>query len=276
LRDSIELRGVRLAMAVGGVAEPVEVDLVLSVDLGDASISDRLVDTVDYGAVVAKIAALGAGSEDMLLERFAGRVADVVLGFALVEEVEVCVRKMHPPVPVDVAWVGVSLRRARRGRAVARDGSHRAIVALGSNLGDRVANLKVAVRALEPMVAQSQVYETPPVGGPGGQDAFLNMVVIVETTLDPFAFLNRCQRIEAAAHRERVVHWGPRTLDVDILFFDDMRIDSAELMIPHPRYAERRFVLAPLAEVAPDRVPDRWDELLEPLDMRILGRVDLM
>ena len=104
----------------------------------------------------------------------------------------------------------------------------------------------------------------------------MNMVVVVETVLDPFAFLHRCQQIEAAAHRERVVHWGPRTLDVDVLFFDDMRVDSAELTIPHPRYAVRRFVLAPLAEVAPERVPDRWDELLEPLDMRIVGRVDFM
>ena len=86
------------------------------------------------------------------------------------------------------------------------------------------------------------------------------MVVAVETSLDPFAFLRRCQRIEADALRQRIVHWGPRTLDVDLLFYDDVTIDSPELTVPHPRVGERRFVLAPLAEVAPERCPPGWDD----------------
>ena len=110
----------------------------------------------------------------------------------------------------------------------------------------------------------SQVYETEPVGGPDAQGPYLNMVVRIETALDPFALLRRCRRIEQAALRQRVVHWGPRTLDVDVLFFDDVRISSEELTIPHPRIGERRFVLTPLAEIAPELCPPDWDDTLPP------------
>jgi 2-amino-4-hydroxy-6-hydroxymethyldihydropteridine diphosphokinase len=107
------------------------------------------------------------------------------------------------------------------------------------------------------------VFETDPVGGPD-QGAYLNMAVAVETVLDPYAFVRRCQRIEAEALRQRVVRWGPRTLDLDVLFYDDVTIASPELTIPHPRFAERRFVLAPLAEIAPDRCPPGWEGRLPP------------
>ena len=115
------------------------------------------------------------------------------------------------------------------------------------------------------------MYETAPVGGPDGQGPYLNMVVAVETSLDPYALLRRCQRIEAEAMRQRAVRWGPRTLDVDIVMFDDMTIDSEELTVPHPRFAERRFVLAPLSDIAPERCPDGWDATLPPDDVRALG-----
>ena len=142
--------------------------------------------------------------------------------------------------------------------------SHDAVVALGSNLGDREEFLRHAVRELGGITAMSDVYETEPVRGPDEQDAYLNMVVGVRTSLDPFAFMRRCQRIEASALRQRVVHWGPRTLDVDLLFFDDVQIHSDELTVPHPRINERRFVLEPLADVAPERCPDGWREALPP------------
>jgi 2-amino-4-hydroxy-6-hydroxymethyldihydropteridine diphosphokinase len=150
-------------------------------------------------------------------------------------------------------------------------GPHTAIVALGSNLGDREHYLRFAVDQLGDVTATSQVWETAPVGGPDGQGAYLNMVVAVRTHLDPYAFMRHGQRIEAAALRQRVVRWGPRTLDVDLLFHDDTRIDSSELTLPHPRFAERRFVLAPLAEVAPNRCPADWDRVLPPDDVRPVG-----
>ena len=152
---------------------------------------------------------------------------------------------------------------------------HTAIVALGSNMGDRAGYLRLAVEGLGQVTAMSRVYETDPVGGPEDQGAFLNMVVAIDTALDPFTLLRQCQQLEAAAMRQRRVHWGPRTLDVDILFYDDVTIDSPNLTIPHPHYGERRFVLAPLAEIAPDRCPDGWDDRLPPGGISPLGPLDL-
>ncbi|MFM7270898.1 MAG: 2-amino-4-hydroxy-6-hydroxymethyldihydropteridine diphosphokinase [Actinomycetes bacterium] len=134
----------------------------------------------------------------------------------------------------------------------------RAHLALGSNLGDRLAHLQGAVDALiaDPRVevlAVSAVYETDPVGGPV-QDDFLNAVVAIETDLDPHALLALAQDLERAAHRVRREHWGPRTLDVDLLLLGDLRISTPDLEVPHPRMWERAFVLAPLADVAPTLV----------------------
>jgi 2-amino-4-hydroxy-6-hydroxymethyldihydropteridine diphosphokinase len=133
----------------------------------------------------------------------------------------------------------------------------------------------MGVTGLDRVVAMSQVYETDPVGGPDDQGAYLNMVVEIETPLDPFALLRRCQRIEGEAMRQRVVRWGPRTLDVDIIMYDDAVIETADLVVPHPYFAERRFVLTPLAEIAPQRCPVGWDERLEPAGITAVGPLDL-
>jgi 2-amino-4-hydroxy-6-hydroxymethyldihydropteridine diphosphokinase len=137
-------------------------------------------------------------------------------------------------------------------------GVTRAYLALGSNLGDRQAHLRLGVDALArvpgvEVLAISRVYETAPVGGPP-QDQYLNAVVAIETNLEPIPFLRRCQAIEELAQRERAERWGPRTLDVDILLMGDCVMDVDDLTIPHPRMWERGFVLAPLRDVAPDLV----------------------
>lgn len=134
----------------------------------------------------------------------------------------------------------------------------RAFLGLGSNLGDRVERLQGAVDELARIagvrvMAISRVYETAPVGGPP-QDAYLNAVVAIETDLEPRDLLRRGQEIEARADRVRAERWGPRTLDVDVLLIDDMRLDDDDLTIPHPRMWERGFVLAPLRDLAPDLV----------------------
>jgi 2-amino-4-hydroxy-6-hydroxymethyldihydropteridine diphosphokinase len=130
----------------------------------------------------------------------------------------------------------------------------RAFLGLGSNLGDRRALLRRAVADLADVVVVSPVYETDPVGGPE-QGAFLNIVVELDTHLDAHGLLAECRRLEEAAERVRVERWGPRTLDVDVLWVDGEIVDDAELQVPHPRMWERRFVLAPLADLAPDLVP---------------------
>ena len=268
--DRIEVRGLVVTTLVGvlpherALAQPIQIDLDLHVSLRDAGRSDDLADTADYGDVAERVAGVVREAKDVLLERLADRVADEVLSIDRVEAVDVTITKLRPPIPEHVTSTAVRIRRLRSETERPDLDPHTAIVALGSNLGDREHYLRHAVSSLPGITAMSQVFETDPVGGPGGQGAYLNMIVVLSTTLDPYALLRRCRRIEADALRQRIVHWGPRTLDVDLLFYDDIRIDDPLLTIPHPRYAERRFVLAPLSEVAPDRCPAGWDESLPP------------
>jgi dihydroneopterin aldolase / 2-amino-4-hydroxy-6-hydroxymethyldihydropteridine diphosphokinase len=275
--DRIAINGLRVMALVGVLphereaAQPLQVDLTLHVDLHDAGLSDDLGDTANYGAVSEAVAAVVRESKDLLLERLAARVAEVALGFDRVEKVTATITKLRPPIPEDVVSTAITVERHRRELNLVPSGVHTAIVALGSNLGDREDYLRFALGELGEVVAQSQVWETAPVGGPEGQGAYLNMVVVVQTHLDPYAFMRHGQRIEAGALRQRLVRWGPRTLDVDLLFHDDTRIDSPELTLPHPRYSERRFVLAPLAEVAPERCPVGWETALPPDDVRPVG-----
>lgn len=139
----------------------------------------------------------------------------------------------------------------------------RAFLGLGSNLGDRWGHLRRAVDQLRagnraPVTAVSRVYETSPIGGPDGQGPFLNVVVELATApdADPYRLLEECRRLEAAAGRVRAARWGPRTLDADVVWIDGVMLDDPELTVPHPRWRERRFVLVPLRELAPDLADD--------------------
>ena len=125
---------------------------------------------------------------------------------------------------------------------------------LGSNLGDRLAHLRRALQGLPDVVAVSQVYETEALGGPPGQRPYLNAVVELDTELGPRGLLAVARRLEDEAGRTRTERWGPRTLDVDVLLVGDLVVHDADLVVPHPRMWERRFVTVPLAELAPDVV----------------------
>jgi 2-amino-4-hydroxy-6-hydroxymethyldihydropteridine diphosphokinase len=136
-----------------------------------------------------------------------------------------------------------------------------AYLGLGSNLGDRHETLQRGIDLLAEhgvtTLASSSVWETDPVGGPEGQPAFLNAVIRVETDADPRALLEAARAAEAACGRVRTVRWGPRTLDVDVLLVDGYTSDDPDLTVPHPRIAERAFVVLPLLELDPDaRLPD--------------------
>ena len=152
---------------------------------------------------------------------------------------------------------------------------HTAYIALGSNMGDRELNLLRAVAEIgripgNRLTGLSGFYDTDPVG-PVQQDRFLNAALRLETELAPEALLAELQRIETNVfRRKRTVAWGPRPMDLDILFYDDLAMAEESLTIPHPRLHERRFVLAPLAELAPNLVHPglgrRVDDLLASLD----------
>jgi 2-amino-4-hydroxy-6-hydroxymethyldihydropteridine diphosphokinase len=136
-----------------------------------------------------------------------------------------------------------------------------AFLGLGSNMGDRRRLLRDAIETLRALgedsgirvEAVSPVYETDPVGGPE-QDRYLNLVVELDVDVSPRELLGVCHRLESAAGRVRRERWGPRTLDVDILWMEGVDLDDPDLTVPHPRMWERRFVLTPLRDLAPDLV----------------------
>lgn len=155
--------------------------------------------------------------------------------------------------------------------------SELAYLGLGSNVGDRKAHLAAAVSSLArtpgvQLRAVSTYHETTPAGGPPGQGAFLNAAAAVETVLEPAMLLAVARTIEAQAGRDRSIRWQERTLDVDLLLHGSSVIDSRQLTLPHPRMAVRRFVLAPLAEIAPDSIEPltgrSFSALLANLDRR--------
>jgi len=145
-------------------------------------------------------------------------------------------------------------------------------LALGSNLGDRPGNLETAIQSMPPdviVVKRSSIYETPPWGFED-QPKFLNMVIQVETGFSPWKLLKFLKNMERTMGREHTFRNGPRLIDIDILFYDTLKNEQSDLVIPHPRIAERAFVLVPLAEIAPDFI----HPLLQVAIHELLAKVD--
>ncbi len=211
-------------------------------DLSGPGQSDRLDDTIDYGGLTDRVVAIMKGPHTDLLEHLAEQIASSLLEDPRAERTRVTIRKLHPPVPHDLASAAVTVTRTRV----------RAFLGLGSNLGDRWAHLRAAVNDLPDVVATSAVYETEPVGGPAGQDPYLNCVVELRTARTPRQLLDVAHAVETAAHRERWQRWGPRTLDVDVLLVGNRVVVEPGLIVPHPRLWDRGFVLVPLRDLAPE------------------------
>lgn len=136
---------------------------------------------------------------------------------------------------------------------------HTVYLSIGANLGDKVAQLRQAIAQLKtyPQIEVQKVapfYQTAPVGGVV-QDDFLNSAVALKTSLSPEALLEVIHTIEQSLHRVRKVHWGPRTIDLDIIFFDTLTIKTVDLTLPHPETFHRRFVLVPLLDILPKKSP---------------------
>ena len=145
--------------------------------------------------------------------------------------------------------------------------THDIYIALGTNIGDRIENLRAAIRSLPPhfeRVRPSRIFETPP-WGYADQPAFLNMAVHARTDLSPAESLARLKQVEVELGREQTFRWGPRLIDLDILFYDDLVLDSPPLVIPHPRLHERGFVLVPLMDIASDLVHPVLDKMIRQL-----------
>jgi len=252
--DRITLRGLRVFGYHGVLdAEREEgqefiVDAVLWLDTAAAAATDDLELTANYAALADRLAAVVAGPPVRLIETLAQRLAEAATATEpRAREVEITVHKPHAPVGHRFEDVSVTIRRPAPGQ--------HAVLALGSNLGDRLATLQGAVQELLAgpgltLTALSPVYETAPVGGPPQPD-YLNAVLIARAVLTPHALLHRCQHAEQAFHRTRPEVWGPRTLDVDIIVYGDLVSDDPALTLPHPRAWQRAFVLAPWLDAEP-------------------------
>ena len=222
------------------------VNAVLYTDMGKAGASDELEHTVDYGAVCHFITKWMQENTCRLLEAVAERLSEaLLLNYSLVSAVSLEIVKPFAPVRLPFEEISVRVYRSW----------HRAYIALGSNMGERESFLSGAIEAMKkhPLIELRKVSKllvTKPYGGVE-QDDFLNGAAEIETLMNPQQLLEALHEMENAAGRERVIHWGPRTLDLDILFYDKIVMESDNLVIPHPDLENRRFVLEPLAEIAP-------------------------
>lgn len=260
--DRVAVHGIRGRGSHGVLAhekrdgQEFVVDVVLHVPTLRAGRSDDLADAVDYSIVARQAHDVLTGPSLDLVEAVAERIASAVLADPRLLAVDVTVHKPQAPVGVPFDDVTVQVRRTRddvRADAVPAAPS-RAVLALGANLGDPYATLHQAVLDLAALdgltvVEASPVVDSAPVGGPV-QNRYLNAVLLVETTLSPRALLHACQDVETLHGRTREVRWGPRTLDVDVVSVrhgddGDLELRTADLQLPHPQAAGRRFVLLP-------------------------------
>lgn len=208
--------------------------------------TDELEYSIDYGNFSQYMTKFMQEHTFRLIEAAAEQLAEaLLLAFPRLQAVRLEIKKPWAPIHLPLETVSVEIMR----------GWHTAYIALGSNMGDKKAYLDGAVQALRDtkgcrVTAVADYIVTAPYGGVE-QDDFLNGALALQTLLTPQELLARLHEIEAAAGRERIVRWGPRTLDLDILLYDDQVIDTEELTVPHKELYLREFVLVPLAQIAP-------------------------
>lgn len=211
-----------------------------------AGMNDDLDASTNYGTVCDFIHDFMTKHTYDLIETVAEQLAQaLLLEFKLVKSVLLEIRKPHAPIEKEFESVSVEIER----------GWHEAFVAFGSNLGDKEKFIDEAIEALSNLpqiniVAISDKIVTEPYGNVE-QDVFLNGVMKIETLLPADELLQILQKVEEHAGRKRKIHWGPRTLDLDIIFYDDDIISEDDLIVPHPDMKNRDFVLKPLMQIAP-------------------------
>ena len=218
-------------------------------DASGAGRTDDLARSVNYADVCTDITEWMKTNRCQLIETVAERLAQRLLhNLSIVREVEVTVKKPWAPIGLPLECVSITIRR----------GWHTVYLSVGSNMGDREAHIRAGIDRLKSnedirVIRESELIETEPYGGVE-QDDFLNGAVKLETLLDPGQLLDVLHEAENAEGRERTVHWGPRTLDLDILLYDDIVYEEEDLVIPHSDMTNRDFVLRPLKEIAPNAV----------------------
>lgn len=249
--DEIRIENLKIYAYHGVYAEENErgqdfyVNAVLYTETKRAGNEDALALSTDYGEVCHFINDFLKIHTFQLIETMAEKTAEqVLLHFPLIKELDLEIRKPQAPIALPFESVSVKIHR----------GWHKVYVALGSNMGDKKAYVEGAVQKIKKNehnrnVKVSNLYETAPYGEVQDQDDFLNGVAEFETLYTPEELLEYLHELEQEAERVREVHWGPRTLDLDIIFYDRLVMDTEELVIPHEDMHNREFVLKPLCDL---------------------------
>ena len=225
------------------------VSLELTVDTREAGKTGDLSKSVHYGLVAQDVEKIFLERSIDLIETCAENIAEMVLKkYELVKEVKVTVKKPWAPLQMHFENVAVEIKRKW----------HKAYLSLGSNMGDKRENLLEAIKRIGKLentevVKSSTILETEPFGYIE-QDKFLNACLEVRTLMTAQEFLKSILQIELDMGRVREIKWGPRIIDIDILFYDSEVIEEDNLAVPHPWICEREFVLEPLSEIAPNYV----------------------
>jgi len=222
------------------------ISLELSLDLREAGISDDLHKTVNYGELSLAVEEEFKKESYDLIEKSAEKLAEfILLNYSIVNSVKVLIKKPWAPIGKPLDYAAVEIERFW----------HTAYIGMGANMGEKEENLKLAIdlinqSKLTKVTKISEFYETKPVGYVE-QDNFMNCAIEVKTLLSPKELVRFLLNIEKELKRERIVRWGPRTIDLDVLLYDDIITSLEEIIIPHPRMQERMFVLKPLSDIAP-------------------------
>ena len=251
-RDYISIKNLKVFAHHGVLPEETRdgqdffIDARLYTGLREAGKSDNLDNTVDYGDVCIFINTFLSTNTYKLIESAAENLAEALLKkYTLLNAVDITIHKPSAPIPLDFKDVSVNIIRKW----------NEAYLGIGSNLGEKEVYIKAALCKLADApeirnVRCSKLIETKPYGGVE-QDDFLNGAVRIETLFSPEELLERLHQIENEAGRTREIHWGPRTLDLDILFYENIVMSTNTLTIPHPDMENRDFVLEPLMELCP-------------------------
>ncbi|AKA70800.1 2-amino-4-hydroxy-6-hydroxymethyldihydropteridine diphosphokinase [Clostridium scatologenes] len=218
----------------------------LFLDLKEAGDSDNLNRTVNYAELCFEIEEQFTKQKYDLIESAAEKLAEfILLKHEIVKRIKLKVKKPWAPIGKPVKYVAVEVDRKW----------HKAYIAIGSNMGNKEKNLLSAIELINKsivtkVVSVSKFYETEPVGYVD-QENFLNGAIEVKTLLSPKGLMKFLLEKEKELKRERIIKWGPRTIDLDILLYDNLVTFEQDIVIPHPRMEERMFVLKPLSDIAP-------------------------
>ena len=222
------------------------ISLELFFSLREAGITDDLTKTVHYGELCQLVEEEFNKENYDLIEKATEKLAEfILLKYDLVQRVKVKIKKPWAPIGKPLQYAAVEIDRKW----------HTSYIGIGGNMGDKEKNVKEALKLINnsnhtKITKTSKFYETSPVGYLAQED-FLNCAIEVKTLLNPLELVRFMLSIEKELKRERTVRWGPRTIDLDVLLYDNIISSQEEIIIPHPRMQERMFVLEPLCDIAP-------------------------